>query len=55
MQNNQLHKKQQVREYLHREFAGEIRLADFNTTYPNSHRRYAYTRLEMESRKKEEV
>lgn len=55
MHNNQLHKKQRSRESLHREFAGEIRLSDFNTTYPNPRRRYTYTRLEMENRKKGEI
>ena len=51
MKKGKLHNIHLTREFLHREYAGEIRLSDFNTTYPNSHRRQAYTRLEREARK----
>ncbi len=34
------------REEFHREFAGIITSADFNTYYPNSNRNIAYTGLE---------
>ena len=39
------------RELLHRVYAGEIRLSDFNTTYPNKGRKPEYTKQERELRK----
>lgn len=39
-----------TRETFHREYAGEIRLSDFNTTYPSKRKKYPYTSLEAENR-----
>lgn len=40
------------REQFHREYAGEIRLSDFNTSYPNNYHKQEYTMLERINRKK---
>ncbi len=39
------------REQFHREYAGEVRLTDFNTTYPNNWHKQEYTMLEKIHRK----
>lgn len=51
MNKTRLQKTQLLRQHFHREFAGEIRLSDFNTTYPNRQRNYTYTRIELANRK----
>lgn len=36
-----------TRNEFHKEYAGEISAADFNTNYPNPHRHYEFTQAEL--------
>lgn len=36
-----------TRKEFHKEYAGEISSADFNTNYPNPHRHFEFTQTEL--------